>query len=85
MGSLKKKVTGKVFKKALAKNTKKSPLKVKAAKNPSGHQHPAPLPYVATTKSTVAAHQVGDGINSKFTVIGWKKQMQVVSFKKTIA
>ena len=30
MGSLKKKVIGKVFKKALAKNTKKSPLKVKA-------------------------------------------------------
>ena len=32
LGSLKKKGTGKVFKKSLAKNTKKSPLNVKAVK-----------------------------------------------------
>ena len=38
LGSLKKKGTGKVFKKSLAKNTKKSPLKVKAAKNPAKKQ-----------------------------------------------
>ena len=36
--SLKKKGTGKVFKKNLAKNTKNSPLNVKAAKNPAKKQ-----------------------------------------------
>ena len=64
LGSLKKKDKEEVIKKNLAKNTKKSPFKVKAVKNPSGHQQPAPAP-TCPHQATVPAHQVGDGNHFK--------------------